>query len=74
MIAILQTALYGIAGPSHTLTGYLMVGIGLSALIMHLLRMLILAVYNNYEGGALIFFTLSGLFLLICAFRSFQFI
>ena len=43
-VALLQVTLYGIAGFSAATTSAFMVGIGLSAMIVNLLRILLLAV------------------------------
>ena len=73
-VAILQTALYGTAGPSKALTSSLMIGIGLSSLLMNLLRMLFLVLIPDYETGAIIFFSLTGVYLGVCAFLSYDFL
>ena len=48
MIAFLQTSLYGLAGVSMKLTGLLMIGIGLSGVIMNVLRLILLATITSY--------------------------
>jgi hypothetical protein len=47
-VAILQATLYGVAGPVQSWTNNLMVGVGISSLLMNILRMIFLAVVPNY--------------------------
>ena len=72
--AILQATLYQIAGPSANLTNALMLGIGLSSLIVNAVRMIFLAAVPNLNIEAQMFFYGSALFLLFCTVLSFKFV
>ena len=74
VLAILQATLYGEAGPSQISMSNLMVGTGFSGLLMNFLRIVFLASVSSYATGALIFFILSGAYLIICAIISYHYI
>ena len=54
--AVLQAALYGLAGPSAELMNNLNLGIGISGLSVNLLRIIVLASIDDNAIGAQIFF------------------
>ena len=72
--AILQATLYGVAGPCAALTNNLMLGIGLSGLIINAIRMIFLASIKNLDLEAQLFFYGSALFLFLCTYLSFTFV
>ena len=47
--AVLQATLYGVAGPNAGLTNKLMLGIGLSGLLINGIRMIFLAAVTNLD-------------------------
>jgi len=52
-IALLQGVLYGIAGPCAALTNNLMLGVGISGMVVNLLRMVFLAsMPNNFNASS----------------------
>lgn len=72
--AILQASLYGTAGPNAGLTNKLMLGIGLSGLLINGIRMIFLAAVTNLNIEAQMFFYGSAFFLLICTVLSYFFV
>ena len=62
------------AGPSADLTNALMLGIGVSSLIVNAVRMVFLAAVPNLNIEAQMFFYGSALFLLFCTYLSFRFV
>lgn len=72
--AILQAALYGLAGPNVNLMNNLNLGIGLSGLLINLLRCIVLASVKDNDKGAEIFFFTTGAYLLFCTFLAWRFI
>ena len=72
--AILQAALYGLAGPALPLLNNLNLGIGISGLSVNLLRILVLATIESNTVGAQIFFYTTGIYLLVCTYLAHQFV
>jgi len=72
--AILQAALYGLAGPNAQLLNKLNLGIGISGLSINLLRILVLATVKSNTVGAQIFFYTTGIYLLVCTALANQFV
>mmetsp|Transcript_39509 Transcript_39509/g.51718 ORF Transcript_39509/g.51718 Transcript_39509/m.51718 type:complete len:208 (+) Transcript_39509:25-648(+) len=72
--AILQAALYGLAGPSVTLMNNLNLGIGLSGFVINLLRVIVLAAIKDDAEGAEIFFFTTGAYLLFCTVLAGRFV
>jgi hypothetical protein len=72
--AVLQATLYGVAGPNAGLTNKLMLGIGLSGLIVNAIRMIFLASITNLNLEAQVFFYGSAVYLLVCTFLSYTFV
>lgn len=70
---MLQAQLYATAGPSAILTNNLMLGLGLSGLIVNAIRMIFLATIPNLDVEAQVFFYGSAFFLLICTVLSYRF-
>ena len=62
--AIMQAALYGLAGPSMALMNNLNLGIGMSGLTVNVIRIIVLATVKNSTTGAEIFFFSAGAYLL----------
>lgn len=54
------------------LTNQLMVGIGVSAVSMNLIRMLFLAILSS--SGAVLFFIITGVYLLLCTVLAWNFV
>jgi len=72
--SILQVTLYGVAGPCAVLMNNLMLGVGLSGLIINAIRMIFLASIKNLDLEAQLFFYGSALFLFFCTYLSFTFV
>ncbi len=53
------------------LTALLMIGIGLSGIIMNVLRMILLATITSYDAGEIVFFSISSIFLYFCSFLAY---
>ena len=73
-VALLQVTLYGVAGSSAVNTSAFMVGIGLSAMIVNLLRILLLVIEPNTVVGAYIFFGITAIFNLISTFVAYRYV
>jgi Co/Zn/Cd efflux system component len=63
-----------VAGPNAKLTNNLMLGIGLSGLIVNAVRMVFLAAVKNLNIEAQMFFYGSALFLAVCTCLSYVFV
>lgn len=72
--AVLQAALYGLAGPVASLINNLNLGIGISGLSVNLLRMVVLASVHSNTIGAQIFFYTAGAYLMICTVLAYRFV
>ena len=74
-IALLQGALYGVAGPCAALTNNLMLGVGISGMAINVLRMVFLAsMPSNFSASSQAFFYMSGVFLAMCSVLGFMFV
>mmetsp|Transcript_24538 Transcript_24538/g.18607 ORF Transcript_24538/g.18607 Transcript_24538/m.18607 type:complete len:133 (+) Transcript_24538:243-641(+) len=74
MVGFIGISLNGTAGPSSKLMNVYMIGIALVTLIIDFMRMVFLAAVPDYQTGSLIFFLLSGLFLIFTAYCSYLFL
>ena len=72
--AILQAALYGLAGPSFVLMNNLNLGLGFSGLSVNVMRMIVLASVEDPRKGAQIFFYTAGVYLLCCTILAARFV
>ena len=72
--AVLQAALYGLAGPTQELLNSLNLGLGFSGLSVNLLRIVVLASVKSNETGAQIFFYTTGAYLMLCTYLAWRFI
>ena len=72
--AVLQAALYGLAGPTEGLLNALNLGLGFSGLSVNLLRIIVLASVKSNTTGAQIFFYTTGAYLLLCTYLAWRFI
>lgn len=72
--ALLQAALYGLAGPSAELLNNLNLGIGISGLSVNMLRIVVLASISSNTVGAQIFFYTTGAYLLLCTYLAWRFV
>ena len=72
--AVLQAALYGLAGPSFVLMNNLNLGLGLGGLLVNVLRIIVLATVKNHSTAAEIFFFTAGAYLLFCTVLAGRFI
>lgn len=72
--AFLQSGLYGVAGPCPAQTNSLTVGLGISALLLNLMRVIVLASTDDLELGAQIYFYLTGTFMAVCTFLSYRYV
>ena len=72
--ALLQAALYGLAGPVAALINNLNLGIGISGLSVNVLRILVLASVESPTTGAYIFFFTTGAYLLFCTCLAWRFV
>ena len=72
--AVLQAALYGLAGPQAVLLNKLNLGIGISGLSVNCLRIIVLASVESNSVGAQIFFYVTGAYLLVCTYLAWKFV
>ena len=72
--AILQAALYGLAGPAIGLLNNLNLGIGISGLSVNCLRIVVLATVESNTVGAQIFFYTTGVYMLVCSYLAWLFV
>ena len=72
--AVLQAALYGLAGPTLVLLNALNLGLGFSGLSVNVLRIIVLASVESSETGAQIFFYTTGAYLMLCTYLAWRFI
>ena len=74
-MALLQSALYGAAGPCAELNNRMNLGVGVSGLIINCLRMVDLAALSNDEvTSAYVFFFTACVFLVLCTVLAFRFV
>ena len=73
-MAILQSALYGTAGPCAELTNRMNLGVGISGLSINCLRMVDLAVLKYNPTSAYVFFFTAFAFLVLCTILAFRFV
>ena len=52
----------------------LMIGVGISSLAMNVMRMIFLATVQSYAVGQVVFFTMSGAYLIACSYLAFSFL
>ena len=72
--AVLQAALYGLAGPSMALLNNLNLGIGISGLSLNVLRIIVVASVKSTTTGAQIFFYVSGVYMILCTILAWRFV
>ena len=72
--AVLQAALYGLAGPTMALLNSMNLGLGFSGLSVNLLRIVVLASVKSNTTGAQIFFYTTGAYLTLCTYLAWRFI
>ena len=72
--AILQAALYGLAGPFAQLMNNFNLGIGISGLSVNFLRIIVLATVKRNLQGAQIFFYTAGAYLMVCTALAYRFV
>lgn len=73
-MAILQSALYGAAGPSAELTNKINLGMGVSGLSINFVRILFLATLPDNTTSAYVFFFTSSTFLILCTVLAARFV
>lgn len=74
-VGLLQPTTYEIAGPSAKLTIKVQIGVGLSGLLINLLRILLLVtIPNNLTLNASVFFYASTAYLAVCAVLAYRFV
>lgn len=72
--AFLQNALYGVAGVSMHLTNNLMLGVGIGAVAMNVIRIIFKASVDSERTSDIVFFTVSAAYLLFCTILSIYFV
>lgn len=73
-MAILQSACYGVAGPSAQLMDKFNLGVGVSGLAINTLRIVVLATLSDFTVIAYVFFCGTGAFLILCTVLALRFV
>ena len=73
-VALLQLTLYGTAGASAKLSAALMVGNGLSSILINLLRIFVLIFIEEVNIGCIFYFVITALFMFYCSYVTNKFI